>query len=53
MTAEGEKGEEAKTKEVTFKCKFCGKSKPLDEMVVLTRYFPPIVACRDCEKKMR
>ena len=53
MTAETEKGEEAKTKEVTFKCKFCEKSKPLDEMVVLTRYFPPIVACRDCEKKMR
>ena len=41
------------TKKITFKCKFCEKSKPLDEMKILTRFFPPIVACRDCEKKMR
>ena len=47
------KGEESKAKTITFKCKFCEKSKPLDEMVVLTRFFPPIVACRDCEKKMQ
>lgn len=53
MTAEIEKREELKIKKVTFKCKFCEKSKPLDEMVVLTRFFPPIVACRDCGKKMR
>ena len=57
MAAEIEgKGEESETKEakeITFKCKFCGMSKPLDEMVVLTRFFPSIVACRDCEKKMR
>ena len=53
MTTELEKGEEPKAKEVTFKCKFCERSKPLDEMVVLSRFFPPIVACRDCEKKMR
>ncbi len=53
MTTELKGGEESKAKEVTFKCKFCEKSKPLDEMVVLTRYFPPIVACRDCDKKMR
>ncbi|MBI3931449.1 MAG: hypothetical protein HY325_05455 [Chloroflexi bacterium] len=46
-------GEASKTKEVTFKCKFCERSKPLGEMVVLNRYFPPIVTCRDCEKKMR
>ncbi len=41
------------TKEITFKCKFCGRSKPLDEMVALTRFFPPIVVCRDCKRKMR
>ena len=52
MTSEVEK-EESKAKEVTFKCKFCEKSKPLDEMVVLTRFFPLIVACKDCERKMR
>ncbi len=53
MKAEIEKGEEARAKAITFKCKFCERSRPLDEMVVLTRFFPPIVACRDCEKKMR
>ncbi len=45
--------EQPKAKEVTFKCKFCEKSKPLNEMVILTRFFPPIVACRDCEKEMQ
>ncbi len=49
----GEESEAKETKEITFKCKFCGKSKSLGEMMVLTRFFPPIVACRDCEKKMR
>jgi len=55
MTSEIEKEEKSKVKakEITFKCKFCEKSKPLDAMVVLTRFFPPIVACRDCEKKMQ
>ncbi len=53
MTPEIEKGEEPKAKEVTFKCKFCERSKPLNEMEVLTRFFPPVVVCRDCEKKMR
>jgi len=53
VTTEREKGEGSKAKKVTFKCKACERSKPLDEMVVLTRFFPPIVVCRDCEKKMR
>ena len=52
MTAEKEKGKVSKVKKVTFKCRVCERSKPLDEMVVVTRFFPPIVACRDCEKKM-
>jgi len=42
-----------KTKEITFKCKYCGENKPLDDMRRLTRFFPPVVVCRDCEKKMR
>ncbi|MFC2010461.1 hypothetical protein ACFLVU_04190 [Chloroflexota bacterium] len=53
MAAETGKVEKPKTKKITFKCKFCEKSRPLDEMVVMTRYFPPIVACRACEKKLR
>ena len=50
---EKEQLETMKTKEITFKCKFCEITKPLGEMRVLTRFFPPIVLCRDCEKKMR
>jgi transcription elongation factor Elf1 len=53
MTAEKEKKEAPKTKETTFKCKFCESSKTLDEMVIITRFFPPVAACRDCERKMR
>lgn len=56
MTAEKKKKvalktkETSKTKEITFNCKFCEQSKPLTEMVVLTRFFPPVVVCKDCEK---
>ena len=53
MTIEIEKEGKSEAKEITFECKFCGRSKPLDEMAVIKGYFPPIVACRDCEKKMR
>lgn len=41
------------TREVTFKCKFCGESKPIGEMRVLTTFFPPLIACRDCEREMQ
>ena len=57
MTAEKiKKEEEAKTKgtkEITFRCKFCGRDKRLDEIMILTRFFPSLVLCRDCEKEMR
>ncbi len=53
MTDEIEKEEKSKAKEITFKCRSCEMSKSLDEMAVLSRFFPPIVVCRDCEKKMR
>ena len=55
MTTEAMNKEESaakETREITFKCRFCERSKPIDEMVVLTRFFPPIVVCRDCEKKI-
>ncbi|MDP3879826.1 MAG: hypothetical protein Q8Q07_05935 [Dehalococcoidales bacterium] len=39
--------------EITFTCKLCEKSRPLDDMVVVMKYFPPVVVCRDCEKKIR
>ena len=45
------KGKE--TKEITFRCRFRDRFKRFDEMVVITRFFPPLVVCQDCEKKMR
>jgi hypothetical protein len=38
--------------EITFVCKFCGKSKPLSEMALQTRFFPVLAACRECEKAL-
>ena len=53
MTAEADNKEQPKQKKITFKCRFCEKSKPLEDMVTLPGYFPPIVACQECERKMR
>ena len=41
------------SREISFKCRFCGQTKPLDEIRIVNRFFPLIIACRDCEKKMR
>lgn len=40
-----------KAKEIIFTCKYCENDKPLSEMVVVTRFSPPLVACKACEKK--
>ena len=50
---EEKKLKERKSKEATFRCQFCQESKPLGEMVIITRLFPPLVACRQCEKELR
>ena len=47
------RGVSLKAKETTFTCKFCEKSKPLSEMTVITRFFPAVVACRECAKRLR
>ena len=35
---------------ITFTCKFCGKPKPIEELKVATRFFPPLPVCQDCWK---
>ncbi len=51
------KGEnKAKTrepKEITFRCQSCDRHKPISEMRVINRFFPPMVVCRECEKEVR
>ena len=39
--------------EVTFKCQNCDKYKNIEEMRIVTRFFPLMVVCRECEKEMR
>ena len=53
MPAKKEKATATKTRETTFTCKFCEKTKPLSEMTVVTRFFPAAIACRECAKKRR
>lgn len=51
MTAKGaqpDKIEPAEIKETTFTCRYCGEEKPLTDMVVLSRFFPPVTVCRGC-----
>ncbi|MFC1955169.1 hypothetical protein ACFLWZ_01295 [Chloroflexota bacterium] len=42
-----------KTKDTTFRCTFCDQIKPLDNMKIITRFFPPLVVCRECEQELR
>jgi len=35
---------------ITFTCKLCHNEKPIEELEVLTRFFPPLPCCRDCRK---
>ena len=49
---EKEQREEKETKGITFRCKICGKTKPLGQLRELKRFFPVIIACSDCDDKM-
>jgi len=40
------------TEELTFKCKLCGKVKPLSQLREVRRFFPVIAACSECDDKM-
>jgi hypothetical protein len=35
---------------IAFTCKFCGKPKPIEEIRVVKRFFPPLAICKDCWK---
>lgn len=50
---EAEKSKSDDGKGVVFQCRFCQQSRPINEMVIITRFFPPLVACRECERELR
>jgi len=38
---------------ITFKCQGCGQERNLEDMRTITRFFPMMVVCRECEKDLR
>ena len=48
-----DKAKKQKPREITFKCQRCEKTRPLKEMVSVTRFRPVLVVCQDCAKEMR
>jgi hypothetical protein len=48
-----DKTKRQKPREIVFRCQCCDEFKQLEEMRVITRFFPVLVICRDCEKAMR
>jgi transcription elongation factor Elf1 len=40
--------ETIKDKEIVFKCKYCGETKPLSDLVVMRQYYPQLSACKNC-----
>ena len=50
---EAEKTKQAKPRKITFKCQSCGQHKLLDEMRSIKRFFPVLVVCQECERKIR
>jgi len=53
VTTEEKKTSGSKGNKITFKCNNCKKTKPISDMVVVTRYFPAVVICKECEKELR
>ena len=50
---EADKTKKQGSKEITFRCQRCEKNRRLEDMRVITRFFPLLVVCRECEKEIR
>jgi hypothetical protein len=49
-----EKAEGGKSSdEIKFKCRVCGKERPIKEMRTVTRFVPILIACEACSNKLR
>ena len=56
MAAKAKSKVEAGKKEgmkVTFKCRVCGKDKPIEDMRTVTRFVPVLIVCQECAKTLR
>jgi hypothetical protein len=41
------------TEEIKFKCRRCGRQRPLSEMRSVSRFLPVLIVCVDCAKELR
>jgi ribosomal protein S14 len=39
--------------EIKFRCRRCGREKPLSEMRSVVRFLPVLIVCMDCAKDLR
>jgi hypothetical protein len=37
-------------KPIFFTCKFCGETNPLQDLVVIRRFYPQLSACKECAR---
>ena len=37
---------------VTFKCRLCGKYKPIEDMRTIARFNPVLIVCQECAKTL-
>jgi transcription elongation factor Elf1 len=55
MAEQASKTEPTKTpqKEIKFRCRRCGRERPLSEMRSVTRFMPVLIVCQNCAKELR
>ena len=41
------------SKKIAFKCQRCGRTKAIQEMRIIRRFFPILLVCQDWEKEIR
>jgi hypothetical protein len=40
-------------KPIFFTCKFCGETKPLEELTIIRRFYPQLTACAECARNKK
>lgn len=40
-------------REINFRCPLCQQLRPIETMKTVTRFFPLLVVCQECEKELR
>jgi len=49
-TTENKNTQAEKTKEIVFKCQFCGETKTISELMIMRQYYPQLSSCKDCAR---